>query len=157
MSHMELKSSAVNASWKLRPGKMHVASGSLGERPWKARYQHKSNTAQRDMQKKGIGDFQDSRSLPHSSDSDQDCINGVRSSAAATSAVDDSSAMPGSPAVPFSSASFLRLRSASSKVIPMTSSVPCKQPVTTYTPQALHPWVPSLAARLPAHTKLPGV
>ena len=37
------------------------------------------------------------------------------------------------------------------------NNAPCNVPVTKYSPQALHPSLPSLPARLPAHTKLPGV
>ena len=41
--------------------------------------------------------------------------------------------------------------------MPITSSVPCRHPVTRYTPQVLQPSFPTRAARLAAQTKLPGV
>ena len=39
----------------------------------------------------------------------------------------------------------------------IASKHPCSVPVTKYSPQALHPCLPNLPARLPAQTKLPGV
>jgi hypothetical protein len=39
----------------------------------------------------------------------------------------------------------------------MNNKHPCKQPVTIYTPQALHPAAPRRIAKLAANTKLPGV
>lgn len=64
---------------------------------------------------------------------------------------------PSCPLPTIPSPSFLRFLSFSSKKIDIANKPPCKQPVTRYMPQELHPDGPSLLAKLPANTKLPGV
>lgn len=58
---------------------------------------------------------------------------------------------------PSCTSAFLFALSLSSNLMPINSKHPCSSPVTIYTPQALHPLLPSLRARLAAKTKLPGV